>query len=406
MKTKYKLVENIINFQEKLSPSFLVTKFENCDTEEKFKYYLQSIKLEKYLIYLGYTIYMFAILINFLLQFLETNFNENCEISLKSQNKYNNTSNIYSLNRLISWSCAFVLDLILLICEKFLKNRKYQNFQKINLHFKVFLYLIFASYSIFWKIIECPSDKIILADYFMMTIVNNIGYIIFLDDSMVNSLLLAFFHQIILIFFLIQYQYESLNFSIKNIFVSFLFSVFSFLIKKNKEFIFRSLFIQKYKFRLFFNYCDTLMSELNCLHLCYVNKKLIFVNKNFSNFLYGSSGIYDKNNSFHNIDIGKNNVMNFRKVIQTPQNIELIDQFQLLHQPIEYQNKNQSDQVNSLNVENLRIKNNISIVQNFNNSNLNLLFNNNINKGFKSSAEENSHKNKNIFITPGLLHHS
>jgi len=260
MQTKYNLVENIINLQEKISRTFLNTKFESEKTEAKFLRHIKKIKLENYISYTGLLLFLIGHLINLLVILFKT---------------------AYTTLSIVVTTIALISDIMLSL---FLRNSKLRKFEKIFNYLKAFLFIIISCFLII-TINKNGEDieTIKMSKYFIMLIINYIGYIIYWDDSIIYALLLAFFHEILLTYLFLSVENSKISFS--EIIISGFFSVFSYLFKRNKEFGFRTMFIQKYKFKKFFQYCDNLMSHFNCLHMCYVNQKLIFINQNFSNYI-------------------------------------------------------------------------------------------------------------------------
>jgi len=69
------------------------------------------------------------------------------------------------------------------------------------------------------------------------------------------------------------------------ILIEILFFILSILIKKLINFTSRSSYLEKYKFKKFLNYCDQLVSGLNGFYISYLNKEIIFINKNLRTLL-------------------------------------------------------------------------------------------------------------------------
>ncbi len=218
----------------------------------------KNIKLEKYLSYLGYIILLIGHILNLLIIF----FSSTSSTQLK-----------------IITVITLPLDLMITIILKYLNSTKKKYECSLN-NLKAFLYIFNSAFLIVYS---NNQEKYKILKYFTMLIINNIYYLIICDDSIIYSLLLAFYHEILLTYLFIRIEKSGISYS--EIIISGLFSSFTYLMKKNKEYTFRILFIQKYKFKKFFKYYDTFMSHFNCLHMCYINQKLIFINENFSGYI-------------------------------------------------------------------------------------------------------------------------
>ncbi len=258
MKNIYNLANNLFKIEDEISRCNLNTKLKDNTSELKFLKYLKKQKLENNIMYSG-----------FLLYFIGHNLNLIYNLSLSK----NTVASVFFT------ALALVVDVIL--TTLLIKLKMEASTQRIIKHTKALLYILMSTFLIITLKCDCINENSLkISKYFIMLIVNYIGYIIFWDDSFIFALILALFHEILLTFLFFKQENSPISFS--EMIITMILSIFSCLLKRNKEFILRRMFIEKFKFKKYFKYYDNFISNLNGFHFSYVNKDIAYVNKNFN----------------------------------------------------------------------------------------------------------------------------
>jgi signal transduction histidine kinase len=255
MVTHHKLLENILNINENVQYSHWFINFNDKEIEKEYRK-TQSSKIFWYcLAVLIFFYYLTGIIISFFNTFFKEFF--------------------------IAVLILGILDTLATIVYFFIhKNhsrlKKLIEFSKIC---AIIGQLFFIT--IYLQLNSGDNSFVILRTIYIICLISYGFYIIFLDTSLIIIIIIWLVSMGLII--TIQMLDPNLNKYkyIPEIFLSSLFAILGYIMKRNNDVSSRTIFIQKYKFEKYFQYYGELISGLNGYHISFKDENIISINNNF-----------------------------------------------------------------------------------------------------------------------------
>lgn len=148
---------------------------------------------------------------------------------------------------------------------------------------------------------------------------------------------------------LYYYIYESIT--VIEFMYEFFWFILTYFLKRYFSINSRKAFLEKYKFKKFYNYCDELICGLNGFHVSYIEDNVAFISTNFKGFLEKNFDyqydVYDTKNTNKNNNQNENKEKLKSKFVKVNSNCEL-SQVQDFEIEKNLQNKNNLGTYNNL----------------------------------------------------------
>ena len=132
--------------------------------------------------------------------------------------------------------------------------------------------------------------------------------------------------------FIISFINQNQIYNFYDILLEIFLSTITYFIKRSSEEITRNTFIEKFKFEIFYNYCDNLIDGLNGFHVSFKNKEIVYINKflkeELNKIQFEKNEILDEE-KFYQVcyDKNKNSIVNNQNIqnIYTSHNVNDFD---------------------------------------------------------------------------------
>jgi len=417
MTSTYSLMKNILNIDEDISQSYKQIRFKQDSLEEKYRMSLND-KIEKIMLIPSLIIFFFHVINVF-----------NIVVMLGKES-------------LLGFTVIFcVFDLLMLIFFIFTKLKKCNNRKLID---KLVIILILRSAFLLFEyllnFLFCylsPNENrnyFYIKIIFNIVLVKNFFYLFLLPNNIFIAVALHFISLCIMLIYsfisdlrnpntinilnnnsnsenntvlrnitgenennyLINYDFEiyfknSLNF------IDILFETAIFLgtyfLKRYINIQFRISFLEKFKFKHFYKYCDELICGLNGYHISFVNHNIAYVSNNFQNFInknYMNFYIINRNSYINGIEKFNNQDSNEKFKLHNLNNDKLKMENKCNFN--EYLNDNNLKTIQTNNNNEIKINSKKDTKRDWNNSTLNIKYTRNSNNlNNITNIDENIH---------------
>jgi len=252
------LYSKVLNFQEDFKNEWMTNKFNDAKVEDEFLDYddKSKLKIRRVIFILISILYIFELIFGIFIIFLNFQY-------------------------LIGIGICLFLHLIILLMIFKTQNK---NWLKI-MRYTICLIFIFNLFFITCNLIEMNADVYrILRMMYLQMLIKNLLNVLFMDNSLLISILLALCNFTFFIFYAVNLK-EKRSYIFFEISADIILSIVSFFVKKFFDETIRKIFIQKLKFKKLFDYNDNLINCMSGYHLSYYGNKLIYLNENLKNLV-------------------------------------------------------------------------------------------------------------------------